>query len=108
MRSPGRRARAREARTRVFDLPPGTSGEISRITTEDAEAIEYLHGLGIRPGSVIVLEGVAPFDGPASVRVKGNLIHLGRRLAQALHVREEGKRKRAASVKPAGTGLRRA
>jgi DtxR family Mn-dependent transcriptional regulator len=83
----------------LLDLPPGTSGVISRITTDDAGAIEYLHGLGVRPGSAVVLEGVAPFDGPASVRVKGNLVHLGRRLAQALHVSEEGKKKGSGSVK---------
>ena len=88
----------------LLDLPPGTSGEISRITTDDAEAIKYLHGLGVRPGSMVVLEGIAPFDGPASVRVKGNLIHLGRRLAQALHVSEEGKRKGPGPVKLVGTG----
>jgi DtxR family transcriptional regulator, Mn-dependent transcriptional regulator len=83
----------------LVDLPPGTSGEISRITTDSADAIKYLHGLGVRPGSVVVLEGVAPFDGPVSVRVKGNVIHLGRRLAQALHVTEEGKKKVSGSVK---------
>lgn len=83
----------------LLDLPPGTSGGISRITTDDADAIEYLHGLGIRPGAVVVLEGVAPFEGPASVRVKGNVIHLGRRLAQAVHVTEEGKKKSSTPVK---------
>ncbi len=83
----------------LLDLPPGTSGEISRITTDSGEAIKYLHGLGIQPGAVIVLEGVAPFEGPASVRVKGNVIHLGRRLAQAVHVNEEGKQKSSTSMK---------
>jgi DtxR family Mn-dependent transcriptional regulator len=83
----------------LVDLPPGTSGEISRIAMDSADAIKYLHGLGVRPGALIVLEGVAPFDGPVSVRVKGNVIHLGRRLAQALHVAEEGKKRMSGSVK---------
>jgi FeoA domain len=46
-----------------------------------------------------VLEGVAPFDGPVSIRVKGNVVHLGRRLAQAIHVSEEGKKKQPGAVK---------
>jgi len=81
----------------LLDLPPGTSGQISRITTDSTEAIKYLHGLGVRPGAVVVLESVAPFDGPAAVRVKGNVLHLGRRIAQTIHVSEEGKK--PASVK---------
>jgi DtxR family Mn-dependent transcriptional regulator len=90
----------------LLDLPPGTSGKISRITTDDADAIKYLHGLGVRPGSVVVLEGVAPFDGPASVRVRGNLVHLGRRLAQTLHVSEEAPKKGSGSVKLVHAGAK--
>ncbi len=90
----------------LLELPPGTTGKVSRITTDDADAIKYLHGLGVRPGAVVVLEGVAPFDGPASVRVKGNVVHLGRRLAQALHVTEEGKKKGSGSMKLVGAGTK--
>jgi DtxR family Mn-dependent transcriptional regulator len=88
----------------LLDLPPGTTGEVSRITTDSAEAIKYLHRLGLTRGAVIVLEGVAPFDGPVSVRVKGNIVHLGRRLAQMLHVSEEGRRQTLDAVKPIGRG----
>jgi Fe2+ transport system protein FeoA len=82
----------------LVDLPPGTSGQVSRITTDSTEVIKYLHGLGVRPGAVMVLENIAPFDGPVSLRVKGNVIHLGRRVAQAIHVTEEDK-KQPSSVK---------
>ena len=90
----------------LLDLPPGTSGAISRITTDSADVIKYLHGLGVRPGAVVVLEGIAPFDGPVSVRVKGNAVHLGRRLAQALHVTEEGKKRSSGPVKLVHTGTK--
>lgn len=83
----------------LLDLPPGTSGQVSRITTDSTEVIQYLHGLGVRPGAVLVLEGVSPFDGPVAVRVKGNVVHLGRRVAQAIHVSEEGKKKLSSPVK---------
>ncbi len=84
----------------LVDLPPGTSGRISRILTEQADGIEYLNGLGVRAGAVAVLEGVAPFDGPISVRVEGHVIHLGRRLAQAIYVCEGGKMRDLACSKP--------
>ncbi|HTP28356.1 MAG TPA: metal-dependent transcriptional regulator [Anaeromyxobacteraceae bacterium] len=90
----------------LLDLPPGTSGLVSRITTDSTEAIKYLHGLGVRPGAVLVLEGISPFDGPVSVRVKGNVLHLGRRLAQAIHVTEEAKKKQASSVKLVRAGTK--
>lgn len=90
----------------LLDLPPGTSGLISRITTDNTEGIKYLHGLGVRPGAVVVLEGVSPFDGPVSVRVKGNVLHLGRRLAQAIHVTEDDKKKQPGSVKLVRAGTK--
>ncbi len=89
------------------DLPPGTSGLISRITTDSTEVIKYLQGVGVHPGAVIVLEGISPFDGPVSVRVKGNVIHLGRRVAQAIHVTEEdNKKKQPGSVKLVRAGTK--
>jgi DtxR family Mn-dependent transcriptional regulator len=83
----------------LLDLPPGTAGQITRVTTDSTEAIQYLHGLGVRPGAIVVLEGVSPFDGPVSVRVKGNALHLGRRLAEAIHVNEESRKKETRSMK---------
>jgi DtxR family Mn-dependent transcriptional regulator len=73
----------------LLDLPPGTSGCVSRVTTDDSEAIAYLKSVGIQPGTPLALESVAPFDGPASVRVGGKALHLGRRLAGAIHVAED-------------------
>ncbi|HTP29560.1 MAG TPA: metal-dependent transcriptional regulator [Anaeromyxobacteraceae bacterium] len=75
--------------TRLLDLAPGKRGLISRITTDNDDAIKYLHGLGVHPGAAVVLEGISPFDGPAAVRVAENVIHLGLRLAQAIYVNEE-------------------
>jgi len=80
----------------LVELPAGTTGQVSRLLTDNAEAIRYLQGLGIRTGATIVLEGISPFEGPVAVRVAGSVVHLGRRLAQAIHLAEQG-----ASSKPA-------
>jgi DtxR family Mn-dependent transcriptional regulator len=74
----------------LVDVPAGTTGKVSRLLTDNAEAIGYLHGLGIRAGATIVLEGTSPFEGPVAVRVGGEIVHLGRRLAQAIHLAEHG------------------
>jgi DtxR family Mn-dependent transcriptional regulator len=70
----------------LVELPAGTSGQISRITSEDSEAINYLHSQGLCAGAPIVLESLAPFDGPVTVRVGRRTIHLGRRLAQIINM----------------------
>jgi DtxR family Mn-dependent transcriptional regulator len=76
----------RQADLPLLDLPAGTSGVVSRVTSEDGEAISYLESQGIRPGTSFVLESIAPFDGPVSVRVAGDVLHLGRRLAELINV----------------------
>jgi DtxR family Mn-dependent transcriptional regulator len=70
----------------ILDLPAGTAGVISRVTSEDGAAIKYLDGQGVRPGASIVLESIAPFEGPVFVRVSGRALHLGRRLAELIKV----------------------
>lgn len=72
----------------LVELPAGTCGEISRITSDDAEAIQYLADQGFCPGAPIVLESLAPFDGPLTVRVDRRVVHLGRRLAQLINVKD--------------------
>lgn len=72
----------------LTDLPPGSAGAVTRILTDQAEAIEYLASLGIEPGTRVSLVGVSPFEGPVAVDVGGNTVHLGRRLAQAIHLAE--------------------
>jgi len=84
----------------LLDLPPGTTGEISRVTTDSAEAIRYLEGMGLSPGAAVVLEGIAPFEGPVALRAKGKTVHLGRRLAKMLHLSEAGRRRAVGAARP--------
>ncbi len=72
--------------TALAKLPAGSSGRISRITSEDTEMLGYLRNQGLRVGVSIVLESVAPFDGPITLRLARRTIHLGRRLAQVIHI----------------------
>ncbi len=72
----------------LVDVPVGTRGRVSRVTSDDAVAIAYVTELGIGPGARILVEEISPFDGPVVVRVGGKVHHLGRRLAAAVHVAE--------------------
>jgi DtxR family Mn-dependent transcriptional regulator len=70
-------------------LTTGSAGVVSRIVTDDRAVLEYLEGLGIAPGARLALVGVAPFDGPISVRVAEKEVHLGRALAHAVYVEDD-------------------
>ena len=74
------------ADSELLSLPAGTAGRVSRVTSEDADAIAWLAAQGIARGAPIALDGVAPFDGPVAVRLGDRIVHLGRRLAAAVHV----------------------
>lgn len=76
------------ADSELLSLPAGTAGRVSRVTSEDGDAIAWLAAHGVVPGAPIVLDGVAPFDGPVAVRLGERVLHLGRRLAAAVHVAE--------------------
>jgi DtxR family transcriptional regulator, Mn-dependent transcriptional regulator len=70
----------------ILDLATGTSGLVSRVKSEDGEAINYLESQGVRPGASVILESIAPFDGPIAVCVSGRVLYLGRRLAELINV----------------------
>jgi DtxR family Mn-dependent transcriptional regulator len=70
----------------LLKLPPGAAGKISRITTDDAEMLKYLHGLGLKQGAPVVFESVAPFDGPVTLRVGNKQVHVARRVAEVLYL----------------------
>lgn len=80
--------------TALAKLAAGSSGRISRITSEDAEVLGYLRNQGLRVGVSIALESVAPFDGPITLRLARRTIHLGQRLAQVIHVENNSKHER--------------
>ncbi len=87
----------------LVDVPPGTRGQVSRVLTDNAEAVEYLHGVGISPGATLTLESISPFEGPVAVRVGGEVLHLGRRLAQAVHLGEVGGSKKPSPIRAVKT-----
>ena len=92
----------------LVELPAGTAGRVSRVTSDDADAITWLEAQGIAPGAAIVLEGVGPFDGPLAVRLGVKVLHLGRRLAAAVHVAaDEGALAEAATAPPRRPARRR-
>jgi DtxR family Mn-dependent transcriptional regulator len=66
-------------------VPAGQSFRIDRISDEDSTALQYLAGLGVRPGVVLQVLDREPFGGPVWVEVGGQRRALGGPLTQLVH-----------------------
>ncbi len=61
---------------------------ISRVHSHDAQVLEYLGALGLRPGVVFTLVSRAPFNGPIQLEIDGAPCVIGHELAGVLRVCE--------------------
>jgi DtxR family Mn-dependent transcriptional regulator len=66
-------------------VPAGQSFRVDRISDEDSTALQYLAGLGVRPGVVLQVVDREPFGGPLWVEVDGQRRALGAPLTQLVH-----------------------
>lgn len=76
---------------RVVDQPlnevlPGEDYVISRVSTHDADKLEYLGQLGLKPGTPFMLLSRAPFSGPLQLRLGDTDQMIGHELAGTLRV----------------------
>jgi DtxR family Mn-dependent transcriptional regulator len=70
----------------LAELPAGQSAVLRRVSDANPEALRYLAGLGLVPGTRLVVTETAPFGGPLTVRARGRNHILGRELCQTIHV----------------------
>jgi DtxR family Mn-dependent transcriptional regulator len=72
--------------TCIADMPPGASGRVVRVSQQQAERLRYLADLGLVPGADLAVVASAPFDGPVSVQIGGQVHPVDRRLARTIFV----------------------
>jgi DtxR family Mn-dependent transcriptional regulator len=86
---PDTHGRTAESRARrLSSLERGQRAVIARIEEEKRDLLDYLGSLGMTPGCTVVVEQVAPFDGPLLLRTSGASYALGREIAQKVWVNE--------------------
>ena len=76
----------------LYDLAPGDVAIVAVPGSVDAEVVEYLDGMGVRPGVKVEVVEKQPFDGPLVVRVDGQDRTLGEKVARQIYVRTESRR----------------
>jgi DtxR family Mn-dependent transcriptional regulator len=71
---------------RLGELAAGEEGTVAYVSSEEPELLRHLSDLDIQPNARIVVETVAPFDGPLTVSVDDRQHIVGRGVAQAVFV----------------------
>jgi DtxR family Mn-dependent transcriptional regulator len=73
-------------------LAPGESGCVAQITLQEQPILQYLDGLGLRPGVHVTVTDVAPFGGVVTLRVGSEVTPrtLGESLARHVLVMSSG------------------
>jgi DtxR family Mn-dependent transcriptional regulator len=70
----------------LLDAPLGQRLRVASVPEEDAELLGYLSDQGLLPGREIVIEEIAPFNGPVTVTVDGAKRAIGREVASRISV----------------------
>ena len=67
-------------------LQAGQGGRVAYISREEPELLRYIEQLGLCPKAEVVVEQVAPFDGPLTVRVNGVPQVIGHTIASTVFI----------------------
>ncbi len=70
----------------LAELGAGYGARVVRVSDDDPEMLRYLGELEIRPGVEVIVVSKAPYEGPISLRVSGNLLSIGPGLASQVLV----------------------
>lgn len=69
----------------LSEVKSGARFKVQRISDRDGQALQYLAGLGMRPGTVLEVGEREPFGGPLWVTVDGERKALGSPLTRLIH-----------------------
>jgi DtxR family Mn-dependent transcriptional regulator len=70
----------------LLEAPLGQPLRVASVPEEDAEMLVYLAEQGLVPGAAIVVEEIAPFNGPVTVTVEGVRRAISREVAARVQV----------------------
>lgn len=65
-------------------LEPGQGGTVAYVGREEPELLRYLEQLHLMPGAEVVVEQVAPFEGPLTIRVGDQVSVIGHNAAETI------------------------
>jgi Fe2+ transport system protein FeoA len=75
--------------TTLADVPENSTQTIDRVFEEDEQLLRFFHEEGIRPGTSLCLESVAPYRGTITVSIGERSIVMGTEVAKRIWVRSK-------------------
>ena len=82
---PGEGDRPRATRG-LLEVPLGQQLRVASVPEEDAEMLVYLAEQGLVPGAAVVVEDIAPFNGPVTLTVEGVKHAVSREVAARVQI----------------------
>ena len=79
----------------LYGLEPGDVAVVAVPGSTEAEVVEFLDTLGLRPGVKVEVREKHPFDGPLVLRVEGKDRTVSHRVANQIFVKKEETKHRA-------------
>jgi DtxR family Mn-dependent transcriptional regulator len=73
----------------LSELEIGQSGRVICIFREETTLLNYLAAREIFPGQIVLVEDIAPFNGPITARIGGRTHALGREIAAHIFIEAE-------------------
>jgi DtxR family Mn-dependent transcriptional regulator len=89
MPAPGRELAPAPRAVPLVDLQAGQRGRVVYVEREDPELLRYLGQLQIRPSAEIVVQQIAPFEGPLTICVDDTAQVIGHKVAETVFVQAE-------------------
>lgn len=72
----------------LSEVEAGKTFEVTRVRTREPERLQYIAALGLKPGKVVQVLHIAPFNGPLQLRVGDEYRIIGHNLAELIRVRD--------------------
>ncbi|HVF52147.1 MAG TPA: metal-dependent transcriptional regulator [Actinomycetota bacterium] len=73
----------------LYELDPGDSAVVAVPGSTDADVVQFLEALGLRPGVRVEVREKHPFDGPLVLRVAGSDRTVSEKVARQIFVHKE-------------------
>jgi DtxR family Mn-dependent transcriptional regulator len=71
---------------RLSDLSTGQKATVAEVSDHDPEMLRYFASLGLFPEVSITVTDIAPFEGPFTIEINGNVVTLGREAAKYIRM----------------------
>ncbi len=76
----------------LAECSQGSSVVVTKVSESSLELLRYFDQIGLKPGTSIYIEDIAPFEGPLLIKIQSRNIPFSRSMAKRVWVRQESQK----------------